>query len=145
MDKIIAVNRRAKFEYYILETYEAGLVLKGTEVKSIRDGKVSINESFGRVGKEEVFIYNMHIAPYEQGNRFNVDPLRTRKLLLHKQEIKKLTGKMTQRGLTLIPLKLYFKNGVAKLELCLAKGKKMHDKRETIKKRDMERELRRKF
>ncbi len=136
-------NRKAKFRYEILEPFEAGLVLRGTEVKSLRAGNANLQDSFGRVEKGEVWLYNMHIASYEQGNRWNVDPTRKRKLLLHHQEIERLIGKMTKRGLALVPLKVYFTHGVAKVEMALARGKKFHDKRESIKRRDVERRLRR--
>lgn len=138
--KIIAVNRRASFNYIILDTYEAGIVLTGGEVKSLRDGKVNIGDSFGRVDGNEIFLFNMHINPYFFDMHKDYDPLRTRKLLFHRQEITRLMGKMAQQGLALIPLKIYFKGGKAKVELGLGKGKKAHDKRETLKKKaaDME-------
>ena len=144
MSKIIFVNRIARYNYEISDTIEAGIVLKGTEVKSLRTGKVNIKDSFARVDKGEIFLYNMYIGPYEHGNIYNVDPTRTRKLLLNRSEIDKLYGRLTQRGLTLIPLSIYFKRGIAKVELGLAKKKKLYDKRETIKKRDLEREWGRK-
>ena len=130
--KIIANNKKARHDYFILEEYEAGIVLKGTEVKSVRQGKVSIKESYCQINNAEVFIFGMHISPYEQGNIYNVDPLRTRKLLLNKREILKLIGKTKEKGLTLVPLKVYLKYGLVKLEIGLAKGKKIYDKRETI-------------
>ena len=140
--KIIANNKKARHDYFILEEYEAGIVLKGTEVKSIRQGKVSIKESYCQINNAEVFIFGMHISPYEQGNIYNVDPLRTRKLLLNKREILKLIGKTKEKGLTLVPLKVYLKYGLVKLEIGLAKGKKIYDKRETIAKKDAERRMR---
>jgi len=141
--KVITENRKARHDYFIEETYEAGIVLKGTEVKSLRAGKVNLKDSYAQVEKGEMFLFNMHISPYEQGNRFNVDPLRTRKLLLHKREISCLYGKVKQQGLTLVPLKLYFKKGRVKVELALAKGKKTYDKREAMAERDAKREIER--
>ncbi len=139
----IVVNKKARFEYEIVDTFEAGLVLKGTEVKSVRLKQASIQESYARITKGEVFLVGMNITPYAHGNRFNHDPLRERKLLLHRQEIKRLTGKVAERGFTLVPLKLYFKNGKVKVLLGLGKGKTTHDKRKTIQKRESDRELRR--
>ncbi len=137
-------NRKARFEYEILETWETGIELKGTEVKSIRQGKASLDESFAVIHRGEVRLENMQITPYELGTSENHDPKRSRKLLLHREEIEKLRLQISDKGLTLIPLKLYFNSkGKAKIELALAKGKKLHDKRESIKKRDVERELRR--
>jgi len=141
--KDIIKNKKARFDYEILETFEAGIVLKGTEVKSLRQKKVSIQESYARIKNGEVFLIGMNISIYEQGNRFNHEPVRERKLLLHKQEIKKLTGKLNEKGYTLVPLKIYFKNGKAKLELGLGRGKAKYDKRKTIQKRDAERDLQR--
>lgn len=142
--KIIANNKKAWHEYFIEETYEAGIVLKGTEVKSIREGKVSIKESYCEIDKNEIFILGMHISPYDQGNKFNVeDPLRKRKLLLHKREINKLLGNTTEKGYTLIPLKVYLKNNLVKIEIAIAKGKKLYDKRETIAKKDAQRKIER--
>ena len=140
--KIIANNKKARHDYFILEEYEARIVLKGTEVKSVRQGKVSIKESYCQINNAEVFIFGMHISPYEQGNIYNVDPLRMRKLLLNKREILKLIGKTKEKGLTLVPLKVYLKYGLVKLEIGLAKGKKIYDKRETIAKKDAERRMR---
>lgn len=140
--KIIANNKKARHDYFILEEYEAGIVLKGTEVKSVRQGKVSIKESYCQINNAEIFVFGMHISPYEQGNIYNVDPLRTRKLLLNKREILKLIGKTKEKGLTLVPLKVYLKYGLVKLEIGLAKGKKIYDKRETIAKKDAERRMR---
>jgi len=142
--KLVSDNRKARFEYELLEKFEAGMVLVGTEIKSLRDGKLSLVESYCRIDpKGEVYLMDAHIAPYGFGNRANHDPLRPRKLLLHKKEIHKLIGKVREKGLTLVPTKVYFKAGRAKIEIAVAKGKKIHDKRETIKKRDMERDARR--
>ncbi len=135
------LNRKAKFDYYILEEYETGIVLTGTEIKSIRLGKVNLGDSYVIIRNEELFLLNTHISSYDSGNRFNHDETRTRKLLMHKKEIKKINNKVTLEGYTLIPLKLYFKQGRAKLLIGLCKGKKNYDKRETIKKRDIEREM----
>ena len=143
--KVIAQNRKATHDYFIEETYEAGMVLKGTEIKSIRAGRVNLKDSFARVEDGEVFLYGLHISPYEQGNRFNHDPERTRKLLLHKEEIRKLIGATKEKGYALIPLKIYIRNGFAKVELALAKGKKLYDKRQTMAKRDAQREIERAF
>lgn len=137
----IARNKRARHDYHILETWEAGLVLSGTEVKSLRDGKANIADAYAIVKDGEVFLLNLHIAPYEQGNRFNHDPTRTRKLLLHRKEIRRMIGAVERQGLTLIPLELYFKRGIAKMTLALGKGKKLHDKRDTARERDAEREI----
>ncbi len=139
--KVAATNKKARHDYFIEDTIEAGIVLTGTEVKSIRQGKVNIKDSYANIENGEVFLYNMHISPYEQGNIYNVDPLRVRKLLLNKREIRKLIGLTTIKGYTLIPLSLYFKNGKVKVELAIAKGKKLYDKRETIAKRDAERKI----
>ncbi len=140
--KMAANNKKARHDYFIEEVYEAGIVLTGTEIKSIRAGKVSIKESYAKVENGEMIVYGMNISPYEQGNRFNVDPLRPRKLLLHKQEIRKLIGYTTQKGLTLIPLNLYInEDGRAKMELAVARGKKNYDKRETIAKKDAARKM----
>lgn len=139
--KVIARNKKAKHDYFIEETIEAGIVLTGTEVKSIRQGRVNLKDSYALVEDGEVFINNMHISPYEQGNIYNVDPVRKRKLLLHKREINKLIGYTTQKGYSLIPLSLYIKNGLVKIELSIAKGKKLYDKRADIAKRDAERRI----
>ncbi len=139
--KTVATNRKARHEYFIEETYEAGIALTGTEVKSIRQGKVNVKDSYASIEKGEVFLNNMHISPYEQGNIFNVDPLRKRKLLLHKREIRKLMVATTQKGYTLVPLSVYIKDGLVKIELAVAKGKKLYDKREDIAKRDAERRM----
>jgi len=139
--KSIARNKRARFDYHILETWEAGVVLTGTEVKSLRDGRANIGDAYGTVRDGEVFLLNLHISPYERGGYSNHEPARTRKLLLHRKEIRRLIGAVEREGLTLIPLELYFKNGVAKVALALGKGKKLHDKRETEKSRDADREM----
>ncbi|MFV1951990.1 MAG: SsrA-binding protein SmpB [Nitrospinota bacterium] len=142
--KIICENRKARHEYYIEETYEAGIALKGTEVKSLRQGKSNLKDSYARIENGEIYLYNCHISPYTHGNILNHDPLRRRKLLLHKRDIKKLYGKIEERGLTLIPLRMYFSmRGIAKLELAVAKGKKTYDKRETLKRKTAEREMER--
>lgn len=140
--KIIADNRKARYLYEILETYEAGLELKGSEVKSIRQGKANLQDGYALLRNGEAVLLNVHISPYEKtAAYFNHDPRRTRKLLLHKQEIRKLIGKVEQQGLTLVPLKMYMKRGLVKITIALAKGKKVHDKRESIKKRDDQREM----
>ncbi|WP_018084500.1 SsrA-binding protein SmpB [Desulfurispora thermophila] len=136
-------NRKARHEYHILETYEAGIELKGTEVKSLRAGKANLQDSFARIENNELLLYNMHISPYEQGNRFNHDPKRVRRLLMHRQEINRLHSKIREKGLTLIPLKIYFQRGWAKVELALARGKKLYDKRQDIAARDAQREMER--
>ena len=141
--KTLATNRKARHEYFIEETYECGIELKGTEVKSIRQGKVNLTDGYASVDNSEVFIKQVHISPYEQGNRFNVDPLRVRKLLLHKHEIRKLIGATTVKGYSLIPLSMYLKNGKVKVELALAKGKKLHDKRQDLAKKDAKRAIER--
>ena len=143
--KLIANNKKAYHDYFILDTYEAGISLAGTEVKSMRMGKCSIKESFIRIENGEVFVYGMHISPYEKGNIFNKDPLRVRKLRLHKQEINKLLGKMKEKGMTLVPLKVYLKGSLVKVEIGLAKGKKLYDKRADIAKKDQAREAQRDF
>ena len=145
IEKNIAVNRKARHEYAVLQTYEAGIVLQGTEVKSLREGKANLVDSYASVEKGEVWLNHAHISEYKQGSINNHEPMRTRKLLLNKNEIKKLTVKVKEKGLTLIPLRLYFKNGKVKVELALAKGKKVYDKREAIAKRDMKREQERRF
>ena len=137
----VARNKRARFDYQILETFEAGVVLAGTEVKSLREGKASIADAYGIVRDGEIFLLNAHIQPYERGGYVNHEPARSRKLLLHRREIRRLIGAVERQGLTLIPLELYFKKGVAKVALALAKGKKLHDKRETERERDAEREM----
>lgn len=143
--KIVANNKKAFFDYFIEETYEAGISLAGTEVKSLRMGKGSIKEAFIRVEKGEVYLYGMHISPYEKGNIFNKDPLRVRKLLLHRYEINKLLGKIKEKGYTLVPLNIYFKGSLVKVEVGLARGKKLYDKREAIAKKDQRREAEKEF
>lgn len=143
--KMIANNKKAYHEYFILDTYETGISLVGTEVKSLRMGKCSIKEAFIRIENGEMFIYGMHVAPYEKGNIFNKDPLRVRKLLLHKAEINKMLGKMKEKGITIVPLKVYFKGSLVKLEIGLAQGKKLYDKRNDIAKKDQQREAQRDF
>lgn len=143
--KLIANNKKAYHEYFIDETYEAGIALHGTEVKSMRMGKCSIKESFIRIENGEVFVYGMHVSPYEKGNIFNKDPLRVKKLLMHKYEINKLAGKVAEKGYTLVPLQVYFKNGRVKTQIGLARGKKLYDKRESIAKKDQRRETEREF
>lgn len=143
--KLIANNKKAFHDYFIDEKYEAGIVLHGTEVKSMRMGKCSIKESFVRIENNEVWVYGMHISPYEKGNLFNRDPLRPKKLLMHKEEIRKLVGKIAEKGFTLVPLQVYFKDGRAKVELGLARGKKLYDKRQDIAKKDQRREAEKEF
>ena len=143
--KLIANNKKAYHDYFILDTYETGISLAGTEVKSLRMGKCSIKESFVRIENGEVFIYGMHISPYEKGNIFNKDPLRSRKLLLHKYEINTLLGKTKEKGIAIVPLKVYFKGSLVKVEIGLAKGKKLYDKRQDIAKKDQQREASRDF
>lgn len=143
--KLIANNKKAYHDYFIEDKYEAGISLAGTEVKSLRQGKCSIKESFIRIEKGEVFIYGMHISPYEKGNIFNKDPLRARKLLLHKYEINKMAGKIAEKGYTLVPLQVYFRGSLVKVEIGLAKGKKLYDKRQDIAKKDQKREAEKEF
>ncbi len=143
--KIIAQNKKAYHDYFIIQSFEAGICLAGTEVKSLRAGKCSIKESFIKVVDGEVFIFGMHITPYEKGNIFNKDPLRTRKLLLNRYEINKIVGQVAIKGYTVMPLKVYLKNGLMKMEIGLAKGKKLYDKRQDIAKKDQKRESQRKF
>ena len=142
-EKLICQNRKAWHEYFIEDRFEAGIVLLGTEVKSLRDGKASLGDSYAKIKEGEVFLVDAHINPYSHANRFNHDPLRPRKLLLHKSEIRRLIGKVQEKGLTLIPLRLYFSDGKAKVELGLAKGKKLYDKRETLKRKAVERDMER--
>ena len=140
--KLVANNKKARHDFFIEEVYEAGIVLKGTEIKSVRQGKVSIKESFAKIENGEMILYGMNISPYEQGNRYNVDPLRPRKLLLHKQEIRKLIGYTTIKGLTLVPVQMYInEEGRAKIEIAVARGKKLYDKRDDIAKRDAQRDM----
>lgn len=143
--KLVANNKKAYHDYFILEKYEAGLVLHGTEVKSLRLGQCSIKEAFIRVEDGEMYLYGMHISPYEKGNIFNKDPLRVKKLLLHKKEIHKIFGKMKEKGNTVVPLRVYFSGRLVKIEIGLAKGKKLYDKREDIAKKDQKREAEREF
>ena len=143
--KLIANNKKAYHDYFIDETYEAGISLAGTEVKSIRMGKCSVKESFIKMEKGELFIYGMHISPYEKGNIFNKDPLRVRKLLMHRYEINKIGGKVTEKGYTLVPLKVYLKGSLVKVEIGLARGKKLYDKRQDIAKKDQRREAEKEF
>ena len=143
--KLIANNKKAYHDYFIEDKYEAGISLAGTEVKSLRQGKCSIKESFIRIEKGEVFIYGMHVSPYEKGNIFNKDPLRPKKLLLHRSEINKMTGRIAEKGYTLVPLQVYFKGSLAKVEIGLAKGKKLYDKRADIAKKDQKREAEKEF
>ena len=144
-DRLIANNKKAYHDYFIEEKYEAGISLAGTEVKSLRMGKCSIKEAFIRIERGEVFVYGMHISPYEKGNIFNKDPLRVRKLLLHRSEINKMEGKIAEKGFTLVPLRVYFKGSLVKVEIGVAKGKKLYDKRQDIAKKDMKREPEREF
>ncbi len=143
--KTVAQNKKARHDYFIEETYEAGIALTGTEVKSVRQGKVNLRDSYAYIKDSEVFISGMHISPYEQGNIYNEDPLRDRKLLMHKYEINKLIGHTQQKGLTLVPLQMYFKNSRVKVELAVAKGKKLYDKRQDIASRDAKREINRRI
>ncbi len=144
-EKVVVTNRKARRDFFILESYEAGIALKGTEVKSLREGDGNLNDAYAMLIEGEVWLLNMHISPYEHGNIYNHDPRRERKLLLTKKEIRRLIGRTSEKGLTLIPLRVYFKNGLAKIEIGLAKSKKMYDKREAIKRREHEREMERRF
>ena len=144
-EKLIANNKKAYHDYFILETYEAGIALAGTEVKSLRMGKCSIKESYVRIENGEVFIFGMHISPYEKGNIFNKDPLRERKLLLHGWEINKMLGKIKEKGMAIVPLRVYFKGSLVKVEIGLARGKKLYDKRQDIARKDQQREAIREF
>jgi SsrA-binding protein len=141
--RVVASNRKARHEYHVLDTWQAGIALRGPEVKSLREGKVAFQDAFARVERGEVWLYSLHISPYEQANRFNEDPVRPRKLLLRAEEIRKLAGKVEEKGLTLIPLDIHFSRGYAKVTLALAKGKQLHDKREKLKKRTQDMEARR--
>ncbi len=143
--KSICVNKEATHLYFIEERFEAGIVLRGTEVKSLREGRANLKESYARVSGDEIFLVNCHISPYSHGNQLNHDPLRSRKLLLHRREIRKLIGKVSEKGFTLVPISMYFSDGKAKLELGLGKGKKLHDKRESMKERVANREMERAF
>ncbi|NIO09756.1 MAG: SsrA-binding protein SmpB [Deltaproteobacteria bacterium] len=142
-EQIVCVNRRARFDYFVEESFEAGIALVGSEVKALREGKAQLKDSFGRINRGEAFLHNAHISPYGASSMFNHEPTRTRKLLLHKKEILRLTGKVKERGLTLVPLKIYFKNGRAKVELALARGKKAYDKRDSIRRKEERREVER--
>lgn len=144
-DKVLAQNKKAGHDYFIEDTIEAGLVLQGTEIKSIRNGRVQLKDSFVRIRNNEAWISNMHVSPYEQGNRFNHDPLRSRKLLIHKKQINELIGKTKRDGYTIVPLKMYIKNGYAKVLIGLGKGKKEYDKRHDMKKKEAKREIERAF
>lgn len=141
-DRLIADNRKARHDYALFDTFEAGIALLGTEVKAIREGRVNLRDSFGRVEQGEVFLHNVHISPYSHRGYADHEPLRRRKLLLHKREIRKLIGKVVERGMTLVPVRMYFKRGRVKVALCLAKGKRVHDKRETLRRREADREAR---
>jgi SsrA-binding protein len=145
-DRIAVQNRRARHEYHVLDTWETGIVLQGTEVKSLRDGKANLQDSFARLDyRNELWLHNLHISPYEMGNRFNHDPLRPRKLLMHRSELRRLVGQVEQKGLTLVPLDLHFTNGLAKVTLALVRGKQLHDKRETLKERADQRDVERAY
>ena len=144
-DRLIVSNRKARYEYHVLNTWETGIVLQGTEVKALREGKANLQDAFARVDNGEVWLFNVHISPYEQGNRFNHDPLRPRKLLLHRGEIRKMIGAVQEKGLTLVPLDLHFSGGRAKVNLALVRGKQLHDKRDSIRERDQQREIQRGF
>jgi SsrA-binding protein len=143
--KLIAQNKKAYHDFFIEETYEAGIVLQGTEIKAIRSGRVNLKESYVRIDKGEAYVIGMHVSPYEQGNRYNHDPLRERKLLLHRKELNELTGSSREIGYSVVPLKLYLKNGYAKLLIGLARGKKKYDKREDLKKKEAKRDIERAF
>ena len=142
-DRLIVSNRKARYEYHVLDTWETGIVLQGTEVKALREGKANLQDAFARVDNGEVWLFNVHISPYEQGNRFNHDPLRPRKLLMHRNEIRRLLGSVQEKGLTLVPLDLHFSGGRAKVNLALVRGKQLHDKRDSIRERDVAREVQR--
>lgn len=141
--KVVAQNRKARHDFFIEEIYEAGIVLTGTEIKSIRAGRANLQDSYAGIRDGEVYLYHMHVSPYEQGNRYNHDPLRVRKLLLHREQIRKLIGLTKQQGYTLVPLRLYLKGGFCKVEIGLAKGKKNYDKRESLKQKDAQRDIQR--
>lgn len=141
--RVVVHNRKARHDFQVLETLEAGLVLQGTEVKSLRAGKANLQDAYARFDRGELWLYGMHVSPYEQGNRFNHDPVRPRKLLLHRHQLRKLVGQVEQKGLSLVPLDVHFSSGVAKVDLALARGKKLHDKRETLRRRAQERDMER--
>lgn len=143
--KLIAQNKKARHDFAIEETFEAGIVLQGTEIKSVRNARVNLKDSYARIEREEIFLHNMHISPYDQGNRFNHDPLRTRKLLLHKKQISRLIGETKEAGYSIVPLKLYIKDGFAKVLIGVAKGKKKYDKREDLKRKEAKRDIERAF
>jgi SsrA-binding protein len=145
MERLICTNKKARRNYAFDESYEAGMVLMGTEVKALRQGKAHLKDGYARIKDDEIFLVDTHISPYSHGNQLNHEPDRTRKLLMNKREIRKLYGKTRERGYTLVPLKIYFKNGKAKVEIGLGKGKKLYDKREDLKRKDMEREMERSF
>ena len=140
--RLIVDNRKARHDYHLLDTYEAGIALLGTEIKAIREGRVNLRDSYGRIERNEVYLHNLHISAYSHRGYADHEPLRTRKLLLNKDEIRKLIGKIVERGFTLIPVRMYFKNGLVKVSIAVAKGKKLHDKRETIRRRELDREAR---
>ena len=144
-DRVVAKNRKARHEFHVLQTWEAGLVLQGTEVKSLRDGKANLADAYARIDPGELSLYNMHVSPYEAGNRFNHDPLRRRKLLMHRNELRRLVGEVEQKGLTLVPLDVHFSGGIAKVDLALVRGKKLHDKRDTLRERAVARDMERGF
>jgi SsrA-binding protein len=144
-DRVVTKNRRARHEYHVLQTWEAGLVLQGTEVKSLREGKANLADAYARMDGGELWLYNMHVSPYEAGNRFNHDPLRRRKLLMHRGELRRLVGEVEQKGLTLVPLDVHFSGGIAKVDLALVRGKKLHDKRDTLRERAVARDMERGF
>ena len=142
-DRTVVSNRKARHEYHVLDTWETGIVLQGTEVKSLREGKANLQDAFARIDRGEMWLYNVHISPYEQGNRFNHDPLRPRKLLLHRNELRKLVGQVEQKGLTLVPLDIHFTRGLAKVNLALVRGKQLHDKRDALRERAEQRDMER--
>ena len=144
-DRVVAKNRKARHEFHVLQTWEAGLVLQGTEVKSLREGKANLADAYARIDGGELWLYNMHVSPYEAGNRFNHDPLRRRKLLMHRSELRRLVGEVEQKGLTLVPLDVHFSGGIAKVDLALVRGKKLHDKRDTLRERAVARDTERGF
>lgn len=144
--KIVVQNRKARHEYHVLDTWEAGIALQGTEVKSLRQGKANLQDAFARIDpRGEMWLHNLHISPYEQGNRFNHDPLRPRKLLMHRNQLRKLVGQVEQKGLTMVPLDIHFTRGIAKVSVALVRGKKLHDKRDTLRERDDKRDMERAY
>ena len=144
-DRVVAQNRKARHEFHVLDTWETGIVLQGTEVKSLRAGKANLADAFATFSGGELWLYNLHVSPYEQGNRFNHDPLRPRKLLMHRSELRKMVGQVEQKGLTLVPLDIHFSNGIAKVKLALVRGKKLHDKRDSLRERAEARDMERGF